>query len=415
MSTLVFSNGTLILSSRTVEDGAIVCRDGRITAVGRREDLAIPKDATKIDAGGGLIGPGYVDIHVHGGDGADFMDGTADAVRTVLRAHARHGTTSMFPTTTTGSREQIDAMLNACRTLARPAKTARRSDSNGSASNGARIAGVHLYGPYFAEDKVGCHLKGGRRDPDPAEYLEQFELGIIKIATCAAELEGSERFYREASKRGYLVTCGHSDATWTDMARGFRAGMRHVDHFWCAMSSVSSVRDKFGCPMQGSMEQFVLANGEMSTEVIADGCHLSPELLEFAFQLKGPERLCLCTDANRALGMPPGDYRFGPKKDGEWFKSDGKVGFQPGRGLASSIVALETMVRNMKKMTSASLPETVRMASLTPAERAGVAGDIGSLDVGKRADVLVLNKALDVQRVFIGGEEFERKAGKMRG
>src|SRR2546421_764267 len=114
---LALFNGTLILSSRTIEDGALVCRDGRITALGRREDVAIPKDATRVDAGGGLIGPGYIDIHVHGGDGADFMDGTVEAVRTVLRAHARNGTTSIFPTTTTGSREQIDAMLNACQTL----------------------------------------------------------------------------------------------------------------------------------------------------------------------------------------------------------------------------------------------------------------------------------------------------------
>jgi len=187
------------------------------------------------------------------------------------------------------------------------------------------------------------------------------------------------------------------------MARGFRAGMRHVDHFWCAMSSVPSIRDRLGSPMQGSMDQFVIMQEEMSTEVIADGCHLAPELLEFAFKMKGPERLCLVTDCNRAMDMPPGDYRFGPNKDGEWFKSDGKVGFQPGRGLASSVVGMDTMVRNMQAMTSASVSEAVRMGSLTPAERAGVADDVGSLEVGKLADVLVLNKKLEVQRVFVDG------------
>ena len=404
---LVFSNGTLILPDRTLEVGALVCRDGRISALGHREDIAVPKNATRIDARGGLIGPGYIDIHVHGGDGADFMDGSVEAVQTVLRAHARHGTTSMFPTTTTGSRKQIEAMLSACQTI-KGGKSPRKSGRAKATAPGARIGGVHLYGPYFAEDKVGCHLKSGRRDPDPTEYLEQFELGIIRIATCAAELPGSERFYREAARRGYLVTCGHSNASWTEMARGFRAGLRHVDHFWCAMSSVATVRERFSYPMQGSMEQFVLANNEMSTEVIADGCHLSPDLLEFAFQMKGADRLCLCTDANRALGMPPGDYRFGPVKDGEWFKSDGKVGFQPGRGLASAVVALDTMVKNMKAMTSASIAETVRMASLTPAERTRTANETGSLEVGKRADILVLDQSLDVQRVFIDGFEFDR-------
>ena len=277
-------------------------------------------------------------------------------------------------------------------------------------SDGARITGVHFYGPYFAEDKVGCHSRSGRRDPDAQEYREHFARGIIRVATCAAELPGAEAFFREARRRGYLVTCGHSNATWTEMARAFRAGMRHVDHFWCAMSSVPSIRTRFGTPSQGSMEQFVLMEREMSTEVIADGCHLALELLEFAFVMKGASRLCLVTDANRALGMPPGRYRFGPRSDGEWFESDGRVGFVRGGGLASSVVGMDTMVRNMHAQTSAGVVNAVRMGSLTPAERVGMGKEIGSLARGKRADVLVLSRELHVRRVFVGGEEFARQA-----
>ncbi len=158
--------------------------------------------------------------------------------------------------------------------------------------------------------------------------------------------------------------------------------------------------------MQGSMEQFVLAHAEMSTEVIADGCHLAPELLEFAFRMKGVERLCLVTDANRALDMAPGRYRFGPVASGTWFESDGNVGFVPGEGLASSVMGLDHMVRTMMAGTSASLAEAVRMASLTPAERVGMAVRVGSLEVGKLADVLVLTEELRVERVYLGGEEF---------
>jgi len=143
----------------------------------------------------------------------------------------------------------------------------------------------------------------------------------------------------------------------------------------------------------------------MSTEVIADGEHLSKELLEFAYRMIGPRRLCLVTDANRALGMPPGRYRFGPAEDGSWFESNGKVGFVPGSGLASSVVALETMVRNMKAMTSAPLHDVIRMASLTPAERAGVAAGAGSLEAGKFADLIVLDQRVRVRRVFVGGVE----------
>jgi N-acetylglucosamine-6-phosphate deacetylase len=264
---------------------------------------------------------------------------------------------------------------------------------------------VHLYGPYFAEGKVGCHSQAGRRSPSESEYQRYFDSGVIKIATCAAELPGAIAFYKAARRHRCLITCGHSNSSWSEMQNAFQAGMRHVDHFWCAMSSVPSIRQRFGVPMQASMAEFVLANAAVSTEVIADGCHLAPELLEFAFRMKGANRLLLVTDANRALDMPPGEYRFGPNSDGSWFRSDGKVGWAPNNSLASSIVGMDQMVRQMHRVTSAPLPAVVRMASLTPAERTGIATSTGSLEKGKRADLLILSKSLQVRRVFVGGQE----------
>ncbi len=396
--------GNVILPDRLLHDGVVLCREGRIVAVGPAAGVAVPPDATMIAGGDGFISPGYVDIHVHGGAGADYMDGNREAVITANRAHAWHGTTSIFPTTTTGSREQIDAMLRAARSVRdewRP-------------TDGARVAGVHFYGPYFAEDKVGCHLASGRRDPLPEEYEAHFDVGIVRVATCAAELPGADAFYRAATSRGYLVTCGHSNASWTEMQRAFDAGMRHVDHFWCAMSSVPSIRIRLGTPSQGSMEQFVLMQPEMSTEVIADGCHLAPELLEFAFRMKGVERLCLVTDANRALDMPPGRYRFGAEADDDWFESDGNVCFVPGGGLASAVVGMDTMVRNMNALTTCGVVAAVRMGSLTPARRVGMETEIGSLEVGKRADVLCLDANLRVQRVFMRGAEYSEAATVLR-
>jgi N-acetylglucosamine-6-phosphate deacetylase len=392
VSVIIF-RGRLILPGQVLEDGAVVCERGRIAEAGKRR--RIPRDARVVESGAGWIAPGFVDIHVHGGEGADYMDGTEDAVRTVNRAHLRHGTTSIFPTTTTGSPAEVERMIAACKAV----------QTRWTPADGARIAGVHLYGPYFAENKVGCHPVEGRRDPTAAEFDRYFASGIVKIATCAAELPGAEAFYRAARKRKCLITCGHSDSTWSEMARAYRAGMRHVDHFWCAMSSVPSIRARLGTPMQGSMEQFVLAHPEMSTEVIADGQHLSPELLEFAWRMKGAERLCLVTDANRALGMPPGRYRFGPADSGSWFESNGRVGYVPGNGLASSVVALDSMIRVMKAATPAPLHEVVRMASLTPAERAGIAKDAGSLEAGKRADVVILDAKLRVKAVYVDGQE----------
>jgi len=384
-------HGELVLPDRKAPGGFLICEMGRIVSV----TDAAPEELNVIE--GRYIAPGYVDLHVHGGDGADYMDGNVEAVRIANRAHSRRGTTTIFPTTTTGTTAELGAMIAAC----------RDAQESWTAQDGGRIAGVHYYGPYFAEDKVGCHPSAGRRDPKREEYERFLATGMIKIATCAAELEGAEEFYRAAAEAGCLVTCGHSNSTWTEMQRAYEAGMRHVDHFWCAMSSVASLRAKYGTPMQASMEQFVLANPEMSTEVIADGCHLSPELLEFAYRMKGAARLCLVTDANRALGMPPGKYRFGHLDTGSWFESDGQVGFVAGQGLASSVVGMDTMVRVMKRDTSASLEDVIRMASLTPAERAGVSDEVGSLEVGKRADVIVLDEILNVQRVYLGGERID--------
>jgi N-acetylglucosamine-6-phosphate deacetylase len=198
------------------------------------------------------------------------------------------------------------------------------------------------------------------------------------------------------------------------MARVFAAGMRHVDHFWCAMSSVVSLRTRCGTPMQASMEQFVLATADMSTEVIADGCHLSDELLAFAYRMKGAGRLCLVTDSSRALDKPPGRYRFGNADDGEWFIHDGHVGrATDGAGLASSTAGMDRMVRTMARATKAPLHDVIRMATLTPAERTGIDAECGSLEPGKRADILILDKALHPRRVFLVGEEFSHIESKL--
>jgi N-acetylglucosamine-6-phosphate deacetylase len=391
-------HGSLILPDSVLHDAYLLVRNGRIAEIAQTQPQSWTGAVIEIEHG--YLSPGFIDIHVHGGDGADYMDGTVHAVRTVNRAHLRHGTTTIFPTTTTGSPEQLDRMIRACMEVR----------DGWSAVDGAAIGGIHFYGPYFAEGKVGCHSPEGRRNPQPEEYEYFLNLGIIRVATCAAELPGAEAFYRAARKHECLITCGHSNASWPEMKRAYEAGMRHVDHFWCAMSSVSSLRTRFGTPMQASMEQFVLAYGEMSTEVIADGQHLSPELLEFAFRMKGASRLCLVTDSNRALDMPPGQYRFGSEEDGPWIENNGEVGLVPGHGLASSVVGMETMVRTMRSQTSASLPEVIRMASRTPAERTGIAGETGSLQTGKWADLLVLDEELNVQQVFArGSEAFCRK------
>lgn len=386
--------GDVILPDRIVERAAVIAAEGRIGAVLPASEL--PADIDRIDHSGSFVSPGFVDIHVHGAAQTDYMDGTAAAVLTVNRAHAAHGTTTIFPTTTTGSRAQLEAMIASC----------EEARASWTAASGARIGGIHFYGPYFAPDKVGCHSPDGRRDPVREEYEHFLGRDIVRIATCAAELPGAIDFYRFARQAGCYVTCGHSNADWSELEAAFEAGMRHVDHFWCAMSSVSSLRGRFGTPMRAGMEQFVLANREMTTEVIADGQHLSDELLRFAFAMIGPERLCLMTDANRAMDAPPGRYRFGSHQDGTWVVSDGRTVRGDDGGLASSMCGMDRMVEVMHRATGATLPEILRMASLTPARLTGLSGEVGSLEAGKRADVIVLSRDLAVEAVYLGGERF---------
>src|SRR6059058_5395814 len=175
---MLFRNGAVILENSVIERGFVRVTADRIAAVGDESEL---RDAAEpvIDLRGGYLAPGYVDLHVHGGAGADFMDGTAEAFRTVCRAHARHGTTSLLPTTTVARHEQHLAFLNVCRRLKR------------EGSGGARILGAHFYGPYFAAEARGCHPAGPVRPPEPGEY-EQYLAYVDSIATAtvAPELPG---------------------------------------------------------------------------------------------------------------------------------------------------------------------------------------------------------------------------------
>jgi N-acetylglucosamine-6-phosphate deacetylase len=391
-------NATLVLPDREVAGGAIDVDSGRIAAVGR-EDALPAWSGSVVDAAGAFVAPGFVDLHVHGGDNADFMDGTVEAFETAVRAHTRHGTTSILPTSTVARHEQIITFLENTRTLQR--RGAQPDKGLG------RVVGAHFYGPYFNEEKVGCHPKDPARPPVRAEYEHYLEFADVMLtATCAPELPGADDFFRAAAAKGVRLNAGHSNATWGEMAAAYDQGMRHVDHLYCAMSSVSSLRERCGTPMQASMLEFVLATDDMTTEVIADGRHLSSELLRFVARVKGVARTALVTDCSRALDQPPGLYTFGPLEGGETFYSDGGVGLMPGSAnLASSVRGMDFMVRHMHQQVGLDLPAAVRMASLTPATVIGMQNEIGSLAAGLRADFQFLDAGLEVTRVFVDGEE----------
>jgi N-acetylglucosamine-6-phosphate deacetylase len=388
-------SGDLVLPHCILPNGALVVRDGRIEAVGRLDEIlpGLPLDTPYI-AAEGYIAPGFVDLHVHGGAGADFMDGGEAAFNAVLAAHARHGTTSLLPTSTAARHEQIVAMLETCRQF-------RHRPPRG----GARVLGAHFYGPYFRAEARGCHPAAPIRAPEPREYEQYLEFAdAIVTASVAPELPGAEPFVRACVKRGVRVNAGHTHATFSRMQESIGWGVRHVDHLYCAMSDKSKLRQQQPYPMQGGVLEATLYFEELTTEVIADGKHLSPDLLLLALKIKGPDLLALATDCNRALDLPEGPYIFGPREGGEPFISHDGVGKMPdGQALASSVRGMDHMVRTFAAQTGRPLWEVVRMASLTPARIAGWDRELGSLDVGKFADLLLLGHNLEVEQVFIGG------------
>ena len=388
---LHFYNATLILPDRLLPQAAFAVRDGRIANLGYPRKMSMEA----VSLGGKFIAPGFVDLHVHGGDGADFMDLSADAFRTVCRCHARHGTTTLTPTSTVATRDQYTRFLHLCGAL------------TNADTGGARIAGGHLYGPYFHPAAKGCHPALDFLTPDPArdDELLAFAGKGLKTLTVAPETPGTERLVKAARAKGLLVTAGHSYATFEQLEAAVGWGVRHVDHLFCAMSDRARLRQEQPFPMRAGVMEGTLYHDQLTTEVIADGVHLAAGLLKLAYKLKGPDRLALVSDAMRAVDRPDGEYRFGPADTGERIRRQGEGGVTlDGKGLASGVMGMDHCVRTFHALTDAPLPEVVRMASLTPARILGIDKDVGSLEVGKRADFVVLSEDLQVERVYVGGE-----------
>jgi N-acetylglucosamine-6-phosphate deacetylase len=392
MSIRHFIGGTIVLPARLLEGGSVTVEGSRITAVDA-DPAPAPPGADLIDLNGGYLSPGFVDLHVHGGAGADFMDGTADAFRTICQAHARHGTTSLLSTTTVAQHDQHLTFLDVCRRL--------KAEDTG----GAAILGAHFYGPYFAPEARGCHPEAAVRPPEPADYLPFLDyVDCIATATVAPELPGAEAFVRACRARGIRCNAGHSHATFEQVEAAIGWGVHHVDHLFCAMSDRARLRQTQTYPMRGGLLEATLFFDELTTEVIADGKHLTRELLMLAYKIKGPDRLALVTDCNRALDMPDGEYIFGPQEGGEPILRRDGVGIMPdGQSLASGVVGMDHCVRTFRCLTSVPLVEVVRMASLTPARIAGWEHEVGSIAVGKRADLLVLSEELEIRQVYVNG------------
>ena len=384
--------GTVLTPIRALAGAEIAVENGKIVSVGPR-DAATDAGAEIFDAGGLWVVPGFIDMHVHGGGGYDFMDATVEAFHGAARMHALHGTTTLLPTSLASGDEALLDMSHAYQ------------DAVHAPWVGAAMPGLHLEGPYFSLAQAGAQAPDAITPPDPertARILKAAQGSILRWSS-APELPGSMEFAREMRERGILLSIGHSDARESVVAEAIENGYTHLTHFYSGMSTI--VREK-SYRFPGIVESGYLYP-ELTVEIIADGCHLPASLLRLVYQSMGTRRVALVTDALRGAGMPEGESIIGSLKEGRRCIVEDGVAKLPDRSaFAGSVATTDRLVRNMVQLAGAPLQDAVKMMSLTPARILGFQ-DRGMLAVGYRADIVCLDAGLHAVKTFVGGEVVE--------
>ncbi|WP_428654331.1 N-acetylglucosamine-6-phosphate deacetylase [Runella sp.] len=381
------TNGIILTPFRAIKNGTVIIENGQILGV--HEGNVEVSDATEIDAQGQYIAPGFIDIHVHGGGGFDFMDGTVEAFLKIAELHAQYGTTSLVPTTLTAEKEDLLQTLDVY-------EKATRSNTNGAA-----FLGMHLEGPYFALSQRGAQDPRYIRNPDPVEYEEILNHSSSIVRWSAApELEGAIAFGQRLRQKGILAAIAHTDAFYDDVLEAYENGYSLVTHLYSAMSGVTR---KNAFRYAGVIESAFLL--DLDVEIIGDGIHLPAPLLKLIYKIKGADRTALITDAMRGAGMPEGESTLGSLKNGLKVIIEDGVAKMPDRtSFAGSVATFDRLVRNMVNMANVSLLEAVRMASTTPARIMGVENRKGSLAKGKDADMVIFDEDINVRLTMVGGK-----------
>ncbi len=380
-------NGKIITPYRIIPAGTVLITGNTITAVSEKNETF--DNAIEIDAKGKYITPGFVDIHVHGGGGHDFMDGTETAFLNIAALHAKYGTTSMLPTTLSASPEELIQTLNAYET------------ANKKNIDGAQFLGMHLEGPYFAMAQRGAQDPRFIRDPDPAEYAEILSrFSSIKRWSAAPELKGAIEFGRYMKSHGVLPAVAHTDAIYEDVLAAFENGFTLATHLYSGMSGVTR---KNAFRYAGVIESAFIID-EMDVEIIADGIHLPSPLLKLVYKIKGADRTALITDAMRAAGMPPGESMLGSLHNGlKVIVEDGVAKLPDRASFAGSVATADRLVRSMVFAADVPLLDAIKMITSTPARILGVSDRKGSLVAGKDADIVIFDDNINIEMTIIAG------------
>ncbi len=373
-------NGKIHTPQGWLKNGSVIINDNKILEVSNC-DLAVV-GAKIIDAKGMYIVPGGVEIHVHGGGGRDFMEGSEDAFRTAVDAHMQHGTTSIFPTLSSSSIPMIRAAVATTEKL--------------MAEKDSPILGLHLEGHYFNMKMAGGQIPEYIKNPDPNEYIPLLEeTNCIKRWDASPELPGAIQFGKYVSSKGILVSVAHTQAEFEDIRAGYDAGYTHATHFYNAMPGFHKKNEY---KYEGTVESIYLMD-DMTVEAIADGIHVPPTILRLIYKVKGVEKTALITDA-LACAASDSKVAFDPRVIIE----DGVCKLADRSALAGSIATMDRLIQTMTFQAEVPLFDTIRMISETPAKIMGVYDRKGSLERGKDADILLLDKNLDVRAVWAMGK-----------
>ena len=369
-----------------ISDAVVVLQGGKISEIGPRGRVDLPRGLRPMEAPGKTLVPGFVDVHIHGAGGRDVMEGTREALEIISATVAAHGTTSLVATTVTASeRETCDSVERIAQFILKTSEFPARELS-------AEILGIHFEGPFISPARCGVHPAKWLARPSVemlSKFLEEAR-GTAQILTLAPELPGSFELIAAARRAGLVISLGHTDATYEQAMAAIAEGATHAAHVFNAMRPFSHR----GTGVLGA----VLTSPQVSTELIADGVHVDEPAMRMLVELKGPERVILVSDGISATGMPDGKHRLGlfevSVSGGVARNSEGK--------LAGSTLTLDRALRNMVAL-GVPLPSALRMVTANPARQIGLGTRKGVLQPGADADMVFLNDKLEVSGVMTRG------------
>lgn len=373
----IIVEGTLVTPRQKLPDHSLLLENGTITSLVRGRPEIRAHDRI-IEAAGRYVIPGLIDVHVHGSAGYDAMDATQEAIQGMARYFARHGVTAYLPTTITAPGDAIGQAVENVAGCPQP-------------GDGAQYLGVHLEGPYLNAEFRGAQPAAHLRPPDREEYVAWLESDVVRLMTVAPELGGASALIEEGVKQGVEFAVGHSGASYEQLLAAVDLGLRQSTHTYNGMLGMHHRRP--------GTAGAVLSDDRIYAQVIADGVHVHPAMIDLLIRAKGPQRTILITDAIRAAGLEDGQYDLG----GETITVEKGIARTSEGSLAGSTLTMDVALRNVVEFAGLSLAQALPMATSVPAQAMGLAGKKGILAPGADADVVLLDEDLQVKLTMVGG------------